>query len=165
MARKTFLSFHYKPDNWRVSQIKQMGKIEGQSVLSSNEWEEVKKKGDDNIKKWINDNLVGRSCQIVLIGTNTAGRKWVNYEIEQSWNKSKGVFGIHVHNLKDSSQKQSTKGSNPFSSFTVGDKKESMTKYAKVYDPPYSTSTDVYDYIKKNIDAWIEEAIRLRGTA
>ena len=49
MARKVFLSFHYKPDSWRVSQIKSIGKIEGTPLLSSNSWEEVKR-GGDNIK-------------------------------------------------------------------------------------------------------------------
>ena len=40
-------------------------------------WEEVKRKGDDNIKKWINDQLKYRSCTIVLIGEETSERKWV----------------------------------------------------------------------------------------
>ena len=33
MAHKCFLSFHYKPDNWRVQKVKQMGAIEGQALL------------------------------------------------------------------------------------------------------------------------------------
>jgi MTH538 TIR-like domain (DUF1863) len=165
MARKCFLSFHYKPDCWRVSQIKNMGKIEGQSVLSSNSWEEVKKKGDAAIQKWIDDNMSGKSCQVVLIGTNTASRRWVKYEIRKAFDSGKGVLGIYIHNLKDSDGDQSSKGSNPFSTFTVGTDKKPLTNYAKTYDPPYSRSDDVYDYIKKNIDDWVEEAIRLRGTA
>lgn len=165
MARKCFLSFHYKPDNWRVSQVKNMGQVEGQSVLSSNSWEEVKKKGDAAIQKWIDDNMVGKSCQIVLIGSQTAGRRWVKYEIKKAWDSNKGVFGINVHNLKDSDGNQCSKGSNPFSTFTVGDDKKPLTNYAKTYDPPYTKSEDVYDYIKKNIESWAEEAIRLRGTA
>ncbi len=119
MARKCFLSFHYKPDSWRVSQVKNMGKIEGQSILSSNSWEEVKNKGDAAIQKWIDDNMSGKGCQIVLIGANTAGRRWVKYEIKKAWDDKKGVLGIHVHNLKDNDQNQSSKGSNPFSTFTV----------------------------------------------
>lgn len=41
MARKVFTSFHYIPDNWRASQIRSIGKIEGNSVVTSNKWEEV----------------------------------------------------------------------------------------------------------------------------
>lgn len=162
MARKTFLSFHYKPDCWRVSTIKNIGAIEEQPLLSSNEWEEVKKGGDPAIKKWIDGQLAGKSCQIVLIGANTAGRKWVNYEIKQAFDAKKGVLGVHIHRIKDSSGNQSAKGSNPFAGFNVGDKP--LTNFAKTYDPPYSDSKQAYDYIANNIENWIEEAIRLRGT-
>ena len=77
MARKTFLSFHYKNDNWRVSQVKQMGVIEEQPLLSSNKWEEIENAGEAAIKEWIADNLKGKSCLVVLIGEKTAGRNWV----------------------------------------------------------------------------------------
>jgi hypothetical protein len=32
-----------------------MGKIEEQPILTTNGWEEVEKKGDAGIKKWIDD--------------------------------------------------------------------------------------------------------------
>lgn len=161
MARKVFLTFHYVNDNWRVQQIKNMGKVEGQSVLTGNQWEEVKKKGDAAIKKWIDDNMSGKTCQVVLIGSNTAGRKWVDYEIEKAWNDGKGVLGIHVHRLLDASGKASTKGSNPFSTFNVGGKP--LTDFVKTYDPPYTDSKDVYKYISDNIESWIEAAIKARS--
>lgn len=164
MSRKCFLSFHYKPDSWRVSKVKNMGKVEGQSILTANGWEEVKKKGDSAIKDWINEQLKGKSCQIVLIGAKTAERRWVKYEIEQAWNAGKGVFGVHIHNLSDHNHQKSEKGANPFSSFTVGGEKIPMTRYAKVYDPPYASSDNVYNYIRNNIEAWIEDAIKLRNS-
>jgi hypothetical protein len=46
-------------------------------------------------------NLNGRTCLVVLIGSLTARRKWVKYEIEQAWNAGPGVVGIYIHNLKD----------------------------------------------------------------
>jgi hypothetical protein len=163
MARKTFLSFHYKNDHWRVSQVKQMGVVEEQPLLSANKWEEVEDAGDAAIKKWIEDNLKGKSCLIVLIGEKTAGRKWVKYEIEEAWKAGKGVLGVYVHNLKDSDGNQSSKGANPFETFTVGSDKKPLTKYAKTYDPPYTTSTNVYQYIKDNLADWVEKAIDLRS--
>ncbi|WP_309491355.1 TIR domain-containing protein [Trinickia mobilis] len=51
---------------------------------------------------------------MVLVGTNTANRKWINYEIVKAWDDGLGVVGIHIHGLKDSAQTISTKGSNPF---------------------------------------------------
>ena len=81
----------------------------------------------------------------------------------EAWKKNMGVLGIYIHLLKDKDGIQSEKGADPFASFTVG--QESMTKYAKAYNPPYSTSTIVYSHIADNIEAWIDEAIRLRKLA
>ncbi len=36
-------------------------------------------------------------------------------------------------------------------------------KVVKAYDPPYSRSVNVYDYITKNIEEWVEEAISIRN--
>ncbi|MCL2593092.1 MAG: TIR domain-containing protein [Defluviitaleaceae bacterium] len=161
MARKVFYSFHYKPDAWRTSQVRNIGKIEGNKPASDNDWETITKGSDEAIKKWINDQLNGRSCTIVLIGSETAGRKWIKYEIEKSWNDGKGVLGIYIHNLKDSNGNKSTKGKNPFTDFTIKD--NSLSTIVKAYDPPYSDSKEVYNYISENIENWIEEAITIRG--
>lgn len=45
MTRKCFYSFHYEPDNWRASQIREMGSLEGNRPATDNDWEEVKKGG------------------------------------------------------------------------------------------------------------------------
>jgi hypothetical protein len=163
MSRRVFYSFHYKPDNWRASQVRNIGVVEGNSPVSDNDWEAVTKKGDETIQKWIDDQLSGRSCSIVLIGKNTAGRKWIKYEIEKSWNDGKGLLGIYVHNLKDSESNQTTKGNNPFDDFTMKRDNKKLSSIVKAYDPPYSISTNVYDYIKNNLDNWVEEAIRIRN--
>lgn len=161
MARRVFTSFHYVPDNWRASQVRNMGKIEGNSVVSANQWEEVTKGGNKAIEKWIDDNMSGKSCVIVLVGENTAGRKWIKYEIEKAWNEGRGVLGIHIHNLKNSNGNQASKGRNPFEDFSVNGK--NLSSIVKCYNPPFTTSTYVYDYIKENIENWIEEAIDIRN--
>ncbi|MGN7805783.1 TIR domain-containing protein [Ensifer sp. 22521] len=161
MARKTFLSFCYKDDHWRVQQVKNMGVVEEQPLLSANKWEEIENQGDAAIKKWIDENLKGKSCLIVLIGQRTAKRKWVQYEIQKAFDDGKGVLGVYIHNLKDSGGNQTTMGSNPFDGFTVGS--DPLSKWAKVYNPPYSTSSYVYDHIKNNLADWVETAINLRA--
>ena len=161
MARKVFYSFHYKPDNWRASQVRQMGVIEGDAPVSDNDWEKVTDGGDKAIEKWIDGQMSGKSCAVVLIGTNTAGRKWITHEIVTAWNGKKGVLGIYIHNLKDTDKKQSTKGADPFDSVTYGADKK-LSSVVKTYDPPYSDSTEVYSYIKKNLSDWVEAAISIR---
>jgi len=163
VARKVFFSFHYKPDNWRASQVRNAGVVEGNQPCSDNDWESVSKGGDKAIQAWIDNQLSGRSCAVVLIGNATAGREWINYEIKKAWNDGKGLVGIHIHNLLDSARQQTTKGTNPFDSFTLDQGRTKLSSVAKTYDPPFTTSTNVYDHIKTNLETWVEEAIRIRN--
>lgn len=161
MARRVFFSFHYKPDNWRAAQVRNMGVVEGNKPVSDNDWEQVKRGGDKAIKDWIDKELQGRSCTVVLIGEHTAGRKWINYEIKKSWNDGKGVVGIYIHNLKDQDGNQSAKGCNPFDYVATDGIR--LSSIVKAYDPPYKNSQCVYDYIKEHIADWVEEAINIRN--
>ena len=163
MARRVFFSFHYEEDNWRAAEIRNMGVIEGNKPVSDNDWEEITRGGDEAIKKWINDQMAGTSCTVVLIGTHTAGRKWINYEIKKSWNDEKGLLGIYIHNLEDRNGKQSIKGKNPFDNFTIRGNNIRLSSIVKAYDPPYSNSKNVYSYIKDHLADWVEEAIKMRS--
>ena len=160
MARKVFFSFHYKPDHWRSSQVRNMGVVEGSQTVSDNDWEEVTKGGDTAIENWIEAQMNGKSCSVILIGADTAGRKWINHEIKKTWNDKKGVLGIYIHNLKNSNGDKATQGSNPFDSITVSEKK--LSGIVNAYNPPHTDSKDVYAYIEKNIDSWVEKAIEIR---
>ena len=162
MARQCFFSFHYKPDNWRVSQVRNIGSIEGNKPARDNDWETVVGGGDQRIKNWIADQMKGRSCTVILAGTNTANRKWINHEIIESWNKGMGVLVIYIHNLKDMYHSQSKKGNNPLYYITYGKEGKKLSEIAKAYDPPFSSSKNVYNYISENIENWIEEAIMIR---
>lgn len=161
MARKVFYSFYFKEDNWRASQVRNMGVIEGNQPVSDNDWEQIKKGGDEAIKKWINEQLNGRSCTIVLIGANTAGRKWIEYEIVKTWNDGKGLLGIYIHKLIDKDGNQTTKGKNPFDDFNLNG--TPLSQIVQTYNPPYSDSKDVYDYIKNNLADWVEKAVEIRN--
>lgn len=162
MARRAFYSFHYKPDCHRASQVRNMGVIEGNKPASDNDWESITKKGDQAVEDWIDGQLDGKSCTIVLIGANTAGRKWINYEIKKSWNSRKGVLGIYIHRLKNLDGQQATKGDNPFETFTVCEGKKKLSSVVKTYLPPFTDSKEVYAYIKENLADWIEDAISIR---
>ena len=160
MKRNTFFSFQYIPDNWRVSQVRQMGAIDGNEAVSDNDWEKVKGGGDQAIKNWITDQMNGRTCAVILVGKDTANRKWINHEISEAWRLKKGVVAISIHNLKGSDGKQSSAGSNPLDFVTIDGKK--LSTLAKLYSPP-SISTECYAHIKNNLAKWVEEAIALRA--
>ena len=63
MAHRAFYSFHYKPDNWRAATVRNIGAIDGNKPAPDNDWETIKEGGDVAIKKWIADQLKGRSCK------------------------------------------------------------------------------------------------------
>ena len=158
--RRVFFSFHYKPDNWRASQVRNIGKVEGNSPASDNDWETVTKGGDKAIAKWIDEQMHGKSCLVVLVGAKTAGRKWIKYEIKKAWDAGKGVVGIYVNKLKDGYGNTAEKGNNPFSAFTVNG--VSMTRLVKCHTPSGSSSTAAYKDISENIEDWIEDAVEAR---
>jgi len=145
-------------DVMRVRQIRNIGAIEDNKPVSENEWEEIKRKGDESIKKWINDNMRYRSCVIVLVGEETANRKWVKYEIQKAWEDGKGLLGIYIHNIKCPRNGKCNKGDNPFEQFTFKDGTKLSTK-VKCYNPNHY---DAYKDIRDNLEDWIENAIESR---
>ena len=114
MQRKCFYSFHYVNDVMRVAKLRNIGVIEGNQPAKDNDWESVTKGGSASIEKWIAEQMMGKSCTIVMVGSETAGRKWINHEILKSWEKGMGIVGIYIHGISDINGKTSTMGANPF---------------------------------------------------
>lgn len=156
--RNVFYSFHYDNDVNRVQMIRNIGALEGNEPATPNQWEQVMRGGDVSIQRWIDNNMYGKSCVVVLIGEQTANRKWVLYEIKKAWDERKGLLGIYIHNIKCMNGGTCSMGLNPFdkvkSNFGT-----SLSSYVKVYNP---NSWDAYNHIKNNIEGWIENAIAAR---
>ena len=161
VKRRVFYSFHYAQDAWRASQVRYMGVVEGNRPATDNDWESITAGGDRAIKAWIDKQLHGRSCAAVLVGSGTAGRKWINYEIVKAWHDHKGVVGIHIHGLQNQEGRISPKGRNPFDKIPINGK--AMSSVVKCYDPPGRDSSERYDWIKKYLASMIEEAIDIRN--
>lgn len=157
MAKSVFYSFHYQRDYWRVQQIMNMGALEGQAILNSQRWEEVKRKGDAAIEEWIATQMAYKKAVVVLVGAQTAGRPWVLHEITKAWNDKKPLVGIRVHGLADSSGNADSSGANPFAriSFRGGG---TLADHVPLYTPSGSDSHMVYASIKANIDSWVNSA-------
>jgi hypothetical protein len=149
-----FYSFHYDNDVFRVQQIRNMGVVEGDEPVSPNEWEDVKRRGDAAVERWIDVSMKYKRCVIVLIGPQTAYRPWVKYEIKRAWETKKGLFGIYIHNLKCPRNGICASGPNPFSNWNIGE--QSMANFVTCYDP---SSWDAYGEISKNLATWVLQAI------
>ena len=103
MARRVFFSFHYD-DLWRVNVVRNSGVIEGLSAAGFHDeslWEETKRRGDEAVRKLIDSGLDGTSVTVVLIGAETANRRYVSYEIEKSIAQGNGLLGIRINNIKN----------------------------------------------------------------
>ncbi|ATL28726.1 hypothetical protein KY5_3708 [Streptomyces formicae] len=106
--------------------------------------------------------MVGKSCNVVLIGNQTADRPWIEYEFKKAWADRKGVVGIYIHQLLDQNRMPTTKGGNPFSGFTLDDGKVQFDQVVRAYDPAGYNSQSVFASITANIEGWVEEAIDIR---
>ena len=163
MKRRVFYSFHYEPDNWRASQVRNIGVIEGNRPATDNDWETVKRGGGRAIKRWIAEQMRHRSCTVVLVGSKTADRKWINHEIVESWDDGMGVVGIRTHGLENSDGRVSRRGANPFQYITHGESNKRLSMIVKCYDPAGRTSRERYNWIAKHLANAVEEAIRIRN--
>lgn len=132
MANSVFFSFHYARDAWRVQQIIQMGALEGQAILSAQEWEAVKRNGSAAIEKWIREQMAYKSAVAVLVGAQTAARPWVQHEIAYAWNNHKPLVGISIHGLADRNGKTDRAG----------------------------VSQAVHSDIRRNLTTWVRNAYR-----
>ena len=119
MARHVFFSFHYDRDSWRVSQVRNCNVISGfekPPFYDKAGWESIKRQGDQAIKNWIEAQLKGTSVTVVLIGKETASRKWVRYEIERTIALGKALIGIDISKIKNQRGETDETGSNPLPS-------------------------------------------------
>lgn len=165
MARQVFFSFHYDEDIWRVNQIRHVGVTrdwESLPFMDAASWEAVKRRGEAAVTSWIDRQLEGTGVTVVLIGSQTARRKYVNYEIQESHNQGKGLLGIYIHQLKNQFGQTATKGSNPLANVTIQEN--------GLYGPYKMPLSDIYptydwqwDNGYQNIGRWIEEAAKKAG--
>lgn len=155
MAREpVFYSFHFDNDVFRVQQVRNMGVIDGDEPVSPNDWETVKRRGNTAIENWIDESMKYKRCVVVLIGSQTASRPWVKYEIKRAWELKKGLVGVNIHNLKCPRNGTCAKGPNPFDSWNIGT--TSMATYVTSHDP---NSWDAYGDISRNLQSWVNSAI------
>lgn len=94
MARRTFFSFHYQEDVWRVFNVRKCWAIgkdrEANGLFDGSVFEASKKEGDEALKAFLRDGLKNTSVTCVLAGQHTAARRCVRYPM---WPFLKGRAG------------------------------------------------------------------------
>lgn len=160
MAHKVFISFHYERDAARVQQVINMNAFDEQEILDANEWEKVQRQGDQAIKNWIAKQMADKDTLLVLVGKETASRKWVDYEIRHAWNSGKKVVGVRIHGLKDFSGKPDTAGANPFAQIAMKTSGH-LSDHVTLHSPVGADSQAIYASIKNNLNTWLNNAAKM----
>ena len=157
MARRVFFSFHYERDIWRANVVRNSWVCkpdrDSAGFWDASLWEEAKKQGDAAIKRMIDAGLENTLVTAVLIGAETASRKWVQYEIIESYKRGNGLLGIYIHNIEDRTGMTDVQGLNPFDQLYV--KKGGV-------DTCFSQLYPTYDWVVNdgytNFAKWVETA-------
>jgi hypothetical protein len=161
MARRVFFSFHYDEDVWRANQVRNCWVThpdrQSAGFFDASLWESSKRNGDEGIKRMIRDGLQGTSVTAILVGANTAGRTYIDYEIDQSHNvRHNGILAIRIDGLGDRFGYKSTRGRNPLDEWT-------FTESGKKFSDIYSTYDWVLDNGHKNCAEWFHRAAQQAG--
>lgn len=153
MVRKVFFSFHYS-DILLVSQIRNSWKLrpgsDTQPFHDRAEWEKVKRESPGTIKNWIDSQLRGSSVTVVLVGSETATRPWVKYEIESSIAQKKGIVFIDLDGMKTTQGFLYRSGASP-ANWTLNKTGQSLSTYYKSYNWARNSGY-------QNIAQWVEDA-------
>jgi len=101
VARRVFFSFDFTHDVFRANQVRMANVVgvERAGYYDHSEYEEAKKKGALAIKRMILSRLKDTTVTVVLIGTRTATRPWVRFEVQESVRRGNGLLGIRIHHL------------------------------------------------------------------
>jgi hypothetical protein len=158
MARKIFFSFHYERDAWRAGQVRNSDLIpneDEQGFIDAAAWEEIKRQGQGAIERWILGQFEGTSVTVVLIGSETAQRPWVDFEIRESWKRGNAIVGLYIHNVKDNESKTDMQGANPLDNVYLAN------------GQALSTICPVYDWVlhdgRNNLGTWADQAAQARA--
>jgi hypothetical protein len=117
MPRRTFFSFHYKPDVWRAWNVRNSwvaNDDEGaDGFFDSSVFEAAKKESDESLKSFLREGLKNTSVTCVLVGAETWSRRWVRYEIVRSIIKGNGLLSVDIHGVKNQDGLTVSQGPDP----------------------------------------------------
>ena len=162
MARQVFFSFHYENDINRANVVRNSWVVQGKreaNYIDKAAFEKVKRQGQQAVRSWIDKQLEGTSVTVVLIGTETLNRPFVQYEICKSLERGNAVIGVHIDSIRDMrTQMTSVKGN-----------VHTIIGYYNNDKPAYfdAIACGIYDYMGNNgyytMGEWIEKAAKSRG--
>lgn len=159
MARRVFFSFHYDNDINRSMTVRNSWVTQGKEAagfIDKAEFEKVKRQGKGAVYSWIDKQLEGTSVTVVLIGTETLERSFVQYEICKSLERGNALIGIHINRIRDMRTSMVSVKGNVHT--VIGNYNDGTPAY---FD---QVCDGIYDYVGQNgyvnMGSWIENAAR-----
>lgn len=195
MARRTFFSFHYQPDVSRAQVVRNSWVTQDRQdagFFDASVFEAKKRKGVEILKRFLREALNGSTVTCVLAGAQTAARRWVRYEVVQSFRRGNGILCVFIDGIKNLQQLPALRGANPLDQLAFRVNREQVTflemnngVWEECGDAPGMNAADVaydlkgmtnhtfsnlfhaYDWNAgdgyTNLAAWIETAARNAG--
>src|SRR5712664_3813116 len=112
MARRVFFSFYNKGDFARADVVRNRHARDGGTAEGFHDiavWRETEQRGEDGVRAMIANGIAASSVTAVLIGTETANRKYMDFEIAQTLANGNGLLGLYIHDIPDRDGKTSAK--------------------------------------------------------
>lgn len=157
MARRVFFSFHYERDIWRANVVRKSWVTqdrESAGFFDGSLQEAAKTESPERLRALIRGRIKGTSCTVVLIGAQTAQRRFVRYEIAESVVQGNALVGVRVHGIKDARGQADRAGANPFT----------RTEALGFYAPYAGLKIPIYRWNRdkgyENLGDWVEQAVR-----
>jgi len=132
MARYTFFSFSYADvKNFRVNVVRNswLHHTDDATFYDASIWEDGQTKNSEKLRQLIDNGLHGTSVTAVLIGTDTAFRRWVIYELVKSFARGNGILGVHINRIKCKDGTICKRGVNPLDRIGVEVSKDGRSVY------------------------------------
>lgn len=163
MARNVFYSFQYSNDINRVMIVRNRWVTQGGQIISgvidSADFETIKRQGDNAVHKWIDSQLQGTTVTVVLIGSETLNRPFVQYELCESLKRGNAIIGVYINGLKDMRTGFTSSRCNP----------HTIIGYYQNNSPAYfdEICDGLFDYNLgngyANLGSWVEKAAKSKG--
>lgn len=162
MARRVFFSFHFGNDVNRSNVVRNSWVVQGidkAGFIDKAAFEQIKLHGQHAVERWIDDQLKGTSVTVVLIGSETLERYFVQYEICESLKRGNGIIGVHINYIQDMVTKRLSNRGNTHT--IIGHNYKNQPLY---FD---EICDGIYDYTRDNgflhLGEWIEQAAKKHG--
>ncbi|KVT68763.1 TIR domain-containing protein [Burkholderia ubonensis] len=100
IKRKIFVSYRHDGDQTYYNEFSEKFADDYESVTDNSLDKEIDSDDVDYVMRCIRENYItGTSCTIVLVGNDTWGRKYIDWEIKATLDKQHGLIGVQLPTL------------------------------------------------------------------